>query len=179
MNTNLNKQERVIKEAFECRSQLLAYARALLGNYSAAEDAVQEAMLVVVKKYDQFEEGTSMLAWCRSMVRFEVLRINQKRKRERTLTQRLLDDAIDAAYDEFQTERRKIREDDSKHALAFCLEKVSQRGRDVLRCRFVDGLSYEQIGKAIEMKLEAVRKTLFRVKKQLRSCVENNLREMQ
>jgi len=179
MPPNSQKQGRVIKEAFECRSQLLAYARSLLGDYSAAEDAVQEAMLVVVKKYEQFEEGTSMLAWCRSMVRYEVLRINQKRKRERTLTQRLLGDAIDAAYDEFQTERRKMREDDSKKALATCLEKVSPRGRDVLRCRFVDGLSYEKIGTSVDMKLEAVRKTLFRVKKQLKSCVDKQLRELQ
>ena len=64
----------------------MTYARALLGNYAAAEDAVQEAMLVVVAKHDQFEEGTSVLAWCRSIVRIEVLRAKQRHQRERIRT---------------------------------------------------------------------------------------------
>ena len=34
-------------------------------------------MLVVMKKLDQFDEGTSILAWCRAIVRLEVLRAKQ------------------------------------------------------------------------------------------------------
>ena len=37
----------------------MAYARSLLGNYAAAEDVVQEAMLVVVKKFELFQEERS------------------------------------------------------------------------------------------------------------------------
>lgn len=169
------KRDRVLKEAFECRLQLIAYARALLGNYAAAEDAVQEAMLVVVKKFDQFREGTSMLAWCRSIVRLEVLRTKQKNQKERTLVERLLNDAIDSAFDEYQTQQRSGEEEAWRHALSRCLDHVTQRGRNVLRGRFVDGLSYEQISEKTEMKLEAVRKALFRLKKQVRGCVETSI----
>ena len=49
-----NKKARVLKAAFGCRTELLAYARSLLGNFAAAEDAVQETMVVVMNKYDQF-----------------------------------------------------------------------------------------------------------------------------
>ena len=59
-------RDRILKEALACRVELVAYARAFLGNHTAAEDAVQEATLVVARKYDQFQEGTSMPAWCRS-----------------------------------------------------------------------------------------------------------------
>lgn len=71
----------MLKAALECRTELVAYARSLLGDYAAADDVLQEAMLVVVKKYDQFQDGTSMLAWCRSIVRIEVLRAKQRRER--------------------------------------------------------------------------------------------------
>lgn len=53
----------MLKGALEYRVELTAYARSLLGNYTVAEDAVQEAMLVVVHKLDQFHERTSMLGW--------------------------------------------------------------------------------------------------------------------
>jgi len=71
------KRDRILKAALECRVELVAYARSLLGNYAAAEDAVQEAMLVVVRKFAQFQEGTSMLAWCRSIVRLEELHLKE------------------------------------------------------------------------------------------------------
>ena len=158
-----------------CRVELLAYARALLGNYTAAEDAVQEAMLVVMQKFDQFQEGTSILAWCRAIVRLEVLRVKQQRQREQTLAERLMDDAIDAAFEEFQQAQRRDDAESWRKALERCLQQVPQRGRRVLRARFVDELSYQQIGQRVGMTLEAVRKALFRIKKQVRSCVETCL----
>ena len=99
MDVSHVQRDRQLKQAFEYRLELVAYARSLLGSYAAAGDAVQESMLVVVRKPDQFEQGTSMLAWCRAVVRLEVPRAKQQRQRERTLAERVLDDAIDAAFD--------------------------------------------------------------------------------
>ena len=166
------KRDRILKEALACRTQLTAYARSLLGNYNEAEDAVQEAMLVVVKKFDQFQEGTSILAWCRAIVRLEVLRMRQQRSR--SLAERLLDDAIDAAFEEFQTDQRSDDKESWVEALESCLNRVPKRGQKVLKARFVEELSYQQIGERIGMTLEAVRKALFRVKKQVRTCVETS-----
>lgn len=179
MDNSDDKRDRVLKAALECRTELVAYARSLLGNYAAADDVLQETMLVVVNKYDQFQEGTSMLAWCRSIVRIEVLRTKQRNQRERTLTGRLLDDAIDAAFDEFQTARRHDEAESWREALRRCLERVPERGQCVLSGRFADELSYQQIGDRLGMTIEAVRKSLFRLKRQVRSCVETNLREAQ
>ena len=174
-----DKRDCVLKAALDCRTELVAYARSLLGNYAAADDVWQEAMLVVVKKHDQFQEGTSMLAWCRSIVRIEVMRAKQRRQRERTLVDRLLEDAIDAAFDEFQSARRHDETESWREALRRCLERVPERSQGVLRARFADELSYQQIGDRLGMTIEAVRKALFRLKKQVRSCVETSLRDAQ
>ena len=174
-----DRRDWVLKAALECRTELVAYARSLLGDYAAADDAVQEAMIVVVKKHEQFEEGTSMLAWCRSIVRIEVLRAKQRHQRERTLAERLLDDAIDAAFDEFQAARRHDEAECWREALRRCLERVPERGLGVLKGRFADELSYQQIGEQFGMTIEAVRKALFRLRKQVRSCVETSRRTAQ
>ncbi|MFC1763442.1 RNA polymerase sigma factor [Planctomycetota bacterium] len=178
MDDSDTKRDRVLKEALQCRVELVAYAWSLLGNYTVAEDAVQEAFLVVMKKFDQFQEGTSMRTWCRSIVRVAILRMNQQRQREQTLADRLLGDAIDGAFDAFQFARHDDTEA-SQLALKRCLERVPRRGHNVLRARFVDELSYQRISEHLGMTLEAVRKTLFRYKKQLRSCVETSLRSTQ
>ena len=179
MDSSDNKRDRVLKAALDRRTELIAYARSLLGNYATADDVLQKTMLVVVKKFDQFQEGTSILAWCRSIVRIEVLRAKQRRQHERTLAERLLDDAIDAAFDEFQTTRRHDEAETWREALRRCLERVPERGQGVLRARFADELSYQQIGERLGMTIEAVRKVLFRLKRQVRSCVETSLRAAQ
>ena len=117
-----------------------------------------------------------MLAWCRSIVRIEVMRANQRRQRERTLAERLLDDAIDAAFAEFQAARRHDETETWREALRRCLERVPERSQGVLRARFADELSYQQISERLGMTIEAVRKTLFRLKKQVRTCVEISLK---
>ena len=120
-----------------------------------------------------------MLAWCRSIVRIEVLRAKHRHYKERSLAERLLDDAIDAAFDEFQTARHRGEPEAWQQALEGCLKQVPMRGRSVLNARFVDELSYQQIGERVGMTLEAVRKALFRLKKQVRGCVETHLRGAQ
>ena len=179
MGDSSAKRDRVLKEALGFRVELVTYARAMLGSYTVAEDVVQEAMLVVMKKGEQFQEGTSMLAWCRAILRLEVLRMRQQWRRDRTVTERLLDDAIDAAFDEFQTDQRRDEAELWREALERCLESVPQRGSRVLKARFVDDLSYKHIAERMGMTLEAVRKALFRLKKQVRSCVETRLRGAQ
>ena len=179
MSGSDHRRDRIVRSAFECREELVTYARALLGNYAAAEDAVQEAMLTVIAKHDQFEEGTSVLAWCRSIVRIEVLRAKHRHQRERTLAQKVLDDAIDAAFDEFQSARISHERELRRDALAQCIQQISDRSKCVLEARFVDELGYPKIGERLSMSIEAVRKALFRVKKQVRTCVETRLRTAQ
>jgi RNA polymerase sigma-70 factor, ECF subfamily len=176
MEQSVEARDRLLKEALRHRLELVAYARSLLGNFTAAEDAVQEAMLVVMKKIDQFDEGTSILAWCRAIVRLEVLRAKQEQGRQRTLAERLLDDAVAAAFDQFQTASRTETDESWREALERCLEKVPERGRRVLIARLVDELGYQQISECVGMTLEAVRKTLFRLRKQVRTCMESSLR---
>ena len=53
--SNVNDQrDRIAKEAMGYRIELIAYARALVGDHATAEDIVQQAILVVFDKYEQF-----------------------------------------------------------------------------------------------------------------------------
>lgn len=169
-------REHVLRAAFELREELLAYARSLLGNYAAAEDAVQEAFLVVVKKHENFQDGTSLLAWCRAIVRIEVLKAKDRYHRDRSLIERVLDDSVDAAFEEFQTSRLQMEADRRRDALVDCVEMLSEQAQGVLKARMADELGYPQIGERLSMSIEAVRKSLFRAKKQVRECVESKLR---
>jgi len=60
---------------------LVAYAYGLLRDHARAEDVVHEAYVVVMDKYGEFKEGTSMVAWCHTIVRFKVSESTRKERR--------------------------------------------------------------------------------------------------
>jgi RNA polymerase sigma factor (sigma-70 family) len=105
-----------------------------------------------------------------------VLRAKRRYHQDISLAQRLLDDAVDAAFDEFQIHRKHDGSPSRRDAIRHCLEKITDRGCAILKSRFTDELGYKQIGDQLGMTVEAVRKALFRTKKQLHSCVESRLR---
>ena len=76
----------------------------------------------------------------------------------------------------YQTAPQSDDSESWREALERCLQRVPEQGRLVLDARFMDDLGYPQIGERVGMSLEAVRKSLFRVKKQVRACVESSMR---
>jgi RNA polymerase sigma-70 factor (ECF subfamily) len=161
-------RDRILKAALACQPKLTAYAYSMLSDYAAAQDVVQNALVVVARKYEDFEEGTSILAWCRAIVRLQVLTYIRKNRREQLVEDRILHDAMDAAFaadPEHPENRFRI------DCLQACLAKLPQRGRELLRLRYEENAAYPDIAHALDMKLEAVRKSLFRNKQQLAACV--------
>ena len=165
--SDFDSRDRVLKAALTCQSALVAYAHALLADYASAEDVVQNAFLVVARKHEDFAEGSSMLAWCRGIVRLEIMSHLRKRRREPAVEDRILNDAMEAAFEAHQSNESGPRGDH----LRGCLGKLNGRARDLIRLRYEENTNYEQIGVALKMGLEAVRKGLLRTKQQLRECV--------
>ena len=171
--SNHDSRDRVLKAALTCQSALVAYAHALLADYAEAEDVVQNAFLVVARKHEDFAEGTSMLAWCRGIVRLEILSHLRKRRREPAVEDRILNDAMEAAFEAHQSAELGLRADH----LHGCLAKLNCRARDLIRLRYEENAGYEQIAEALKMGLEAVRKGLLRTKQQLRECVTIRMKQ--
>ncbi len=65
----------------------------VLGDRTGAQDVVQEAAVVALERLDQFDAGTSFVAWMMQIVRN--LALNESRKRVRRRTMPTDTDAID------------------------------------------------------------------------------------
>ncbi|MBI1373594.1 MAG: sigma-70 family RNA polymerase sigma factor [Phycisphaera sp.] len=161
-------RDRILKAALAHQSALTAYAYAMLSDYPAAQDVVQNTFVVVARKYEDFEEGTSMLAWCRTIVRLQVLSYIRKNRRELPVEDRVLQDAMDAAFAKHQSDEDTPYRVD---CLRECLSRLPQNGREIIRLRYEENAAYPEIGKALSITLETVRKRLFRTKQQLGDCV--------
>jgi len=168
------RRNRVVAEAFQCRRALEVYAYSMLKDRAEAEDLVQEAFIVVMEKFEEFQPGTSMLAWTRAIVRFKVLQWLEKRNRRAKILDKLLVDAVDAAFQEAESRDDAEQVRDRFRRLEDCLDKVGERPRKLLNSIYAEGLSYQDGALALDMGLEAAKKSLQRTKAQLRACIRRN-----
>jgi RNA polymerase sigma-70 factor (ECF subfamily) len=63
------------------QGQLHGYILALLGNRADADDLFQATSLVLWRKFDTFQPGTSFFAWARRTAEFEVLNFVKRQDR--------------------------------------------------------------------------------------------------
>jgi RNA polymerase sigma-70 factor (ECF subfamily) len=124
----------------------------LTGDGDLALDVLQETFLYVLRKFPGFALTCQFRSFLYPAVRN--LSIAARRKAERTQGVPDFDlDAVEAAVGAVDREAGRA-------GLAAALEGLSEGHREVLLLRFVDGLSLEEIGVALEIPLGTVKSRL-------------------
>jgi RNA polymerase sigma-70 factor, ECF subfamily len=170
VSMSIERRNRVVKQALELRPMLVGYAYGLLRHHARAEDAVHEAYLVVMDKYEQFEEGTSLIAWCRTILRYKVAEMVRKERRLVPVEQRILDDAVESAFQLTQQDTQSRRYDALAEALEHCVSQLTEEQRALLSACYSERLSYEESAGRFGLRVETVRKRLYRIRAGLRDC---------
>jgi RNA polymerase sigma-70 factor (ECF subfamily) len=154
--------------AFE--SRLRGYVLSLVPRWSDAEEISQKCNLILWKKFDQFEPGTSFYAWACQIARLEVKDFRKRTARERVIfSDEFVDSVADRALeiqDEFP-ERAK--------ALQKCVEQLPQNQRELLRLRYDEQRSVVSVAKVVNKPIEGVYKALSRIRRALHVCINARL----
>jgi len=147
-----------------------ALLTSLLANLEDAEEVLQEVSLIMWRKFDQFERGTSFRNWAFQIARLEAMNFRRKRQRDRhvfddRLLELLADEAAQHAA-ELEEERR---------ALAHCIAKLDARDREVLSGCYQEGRTIKWYARTVGRTANAVRKHLARIRATLSVCVRQTL----
>jgi RNA polymerase sigma-70 factor (ECF subfamily) len=137
---------------------LWCIAAAITGDRSRAEDVVQEAALAALQKLDDFEAGTSYLAWMGRFVRYTAL---NEARRQRTRAAAPLE-SVDVPAHDADAGPEANRTIGSSGAIAVgqgafddhvlkALGQLDEIARACLLLRTVHDLSYKQIALILEV----------------------------
>jgi len=163
---------RIAQLVVKYRHGILAYLYGVVPDAHVAEDLFQEVCVVAVQKAGEFQDGTSFVAWARTIAR------NKLREHLRRRTGVVVDDAffdgIESAFDAVQG---SIDPDARKDALRRCLGEIQDRARQMLVWRYEEGLTAEGIAGRTGQSRAAVNSLLQRVREILRECVERRISE--
>lgn len=165
-----NRGDRFIVELTKCQNRLYAYILSLLPDRERAHDVLQETNLVMWRKADQFEDGTSFHAWACKIAYFEVLAERRRRCKDRhVFTESLLElvsnDAVSRLSD---FDGRAV-------ALEECLEHLEPQERERLLERYRSGGSVSSLAEKAGVTPGAAAVALYRIRKLLLQCVQRKL----
>lgn len=168
---------------------MLAFARTLLPSVLAAEEAVQDAWVEVIKSADTFEGRSSVGTWLMAIVRRTALRHREREARLRTVE--LLaaedDDPLDgrmhqpghpdAGHWSIPPQQRFLPEEHTinQELLAYlrtALDTLPPRQRQILILRDLVGLSAEEAADVLEVSDQIQRALLYRARGNLRNEFE-------
>jgi RNA polymerase sigma-70 factor (ECF subfamily) len=153
-----------------CSERLRAYVLALVYDRDAAEDAVQELALTLWERFDDYDPGRPFLHWARGVARFKIMKAWQSQQRRLPQLSTAALDGLEAAWQTADAEPMVALE-----VLNHCLDQVPERGRDLLRLRYHEGLAMESIAARLRSSVTAVTKSLSRLRGRLADCVSNRL----
>lgn len=168
-------RDRLIKAAFKYHDALRVYAFGVLGDWALAEDVVQDAFIVVMNQWSDFQAGTSLWMWVRQIVRNKALEARRSRSRHLPLPEAALLDRIGATLDRYFDERSADLLRQKRDALEKCMSRLDARSLHLLAGFYAREQSCEVLAARQGRTVNAVRITLHRLRKQLQECVSRRM----
>lgn len=140
---------------------LRRYARALIGNDSAADDLVQDTLERALKKFDLWQPGTNLRAWLFSVM--HNVYVNQVRSSRNWES---LDDNMEIPVGPNQDHGLHIRDLDN------ALQELPLDQRKVLLLVSLEGMRYEEVSAALGVPMGTVMSRLSRGRERLRCLMD-------
>lgn len=171
---------------------MLAFARSLVPTASAAEEAVQDAWVQVVKSADTFEGRSAVGTWLMAIVRRSALRHRANETRLRTVELLAIDNDSDplagrmhdqghpdAGHWSIPPQQRFLPEEHAidQELVAYlrsALDRLPARQRQVIILRDLVGLSAEEAACVLEVSDQVQRALLYRARGNLRNELERS-----
>ncbi|NLS93030.1 MAG: sigma-70 family RNA polymerase sigma factor [Planctomycetaceae bacterium] len=153
-----------------CQRKVFLYALGLIHNAADAEEVLQETNIVLWRKFDEYEPGTSFESWACRVAYFEVLKYREKTARERRVFSLELVETLAAEAEKVADEF-----DDRRDALQGCLTKLRDVDRKLVLNRYRPGATTRGLAEAAGRSVQGTRKSLHRVRMTLLECIQRTL----
>lgn len=167
MNTN---DEQFVALMTGWQPSLFSFIFSLIPDQQRAEDILQESNLVLWRKRDEYEPGTSFISWACQVAYFNVLAFRRKMARDR----HKFDDSVFDYLAQRQIERADELED-RRHALRQCMEKLPGPQRELIAERYEPKASVQAMAVGRGMSEGALSQALYRIRAALLDCIEKTL----
>ena len=149
---------------------LYGFIFALVNDWSATEDILQETAQIMWSKFDDFQSGTNFAAWSLRIARYQVMDYRKRCRRTGIFDAQLVEDLAQ------QTQDYVLREAPKRHeALKRGLEKLTKRDRHLVELRYQLDTTVKDIAARLGWHTKSVYRSLQRIRTNLFRCVQRTV----
>jgi RNA polymerase sigma-70 factor (ECF subfamily) len=150
--------------------RLRAFAFTLVPNWADAEEVLQQANVVIWRKFGTFQAGSNFFAWASKILFLAAKDYRKRQKREkRVFSEQFLDEIAD------EVAQSTDELDDRGELLSECVNLLKAKHRQMLRLRYYEGCSTAEVAQAAGSTNKAIYTAMGRIHKVLFDCVERKL----
>ena len=166
----MDQQPEFLKLFLQHQESLRAFIGSLVRDHHTRDDILQEVALVLWKKFGEYDRARSFGGWARGIAANKIMQTFDRAKRSPLQFSPNATQAILMAYPE---SGRDLSEE--QEALRHCLGRLPDRSRNLISMRYEQDLKLKDIAAQTSGTLDAVHKTLSRIRQLLKKCVEDQL----
>lgn len=157
----------------EYQGMVKGYALRRLGDWTQAEEVVQLTFIRAYQKLEEFRADEEFGVWLCVTAKYLILSELEKRRREvrnKDNFRNVLElEIATAAAEDMAVDFKQDRVD----ALRNCVDQLQEASAELIKQRYFGKMSCKEIANEKNRTLTWVTSTLSRVRKALRSCLEN------
>ncbi len=167
---NNERNEQFLSLFIKHQKRIYGFIASLVPNAVDTDDLMQETMMVMWHRFDEFQLGTDFAAWGMAIARRKIMKYRSSRVGKAMLfseeaMQNILrwDRNLDGKTNDYMT------------ALQQCLNKLESRDRQVIRLRYEEEIPAKKLADVIGTTMDNVYKSLSRIHSLLQRCVRRTV----
>lgn len=171
---NLPNTAEFTERWMKSRHMVAAFVRSLVRDEHHAEDVLQKVAINAATKFEQYDREREFAHWLIGIAKRQIAQHFREFQRDRhTFDHTLVDQLVDAYAD--------VAEElpDQAVALKVCIQKLNERGKDIVDMRYQQNLKPAQIADRVGTSPTAITSLLHRIRKSLEGCVKKQLAKME
>jgi RNA polymerase sigma-70 factor (ECF subfamily) len=164
-------QQQVVQTLLAARMRVSAAVWVIVRDAHAAEDIFQDVAVKALSADVQFDREPQLISWAQITARHQALNWLRSRKGHVLALDETVLELIEREWapEAMRPEGERI------EALRLCLEELPDQSRQILRLRYFEGYSCEEVSRAVGAGLDAVYQRLSRLHRALRECIQKRL----
>lgn len=170
-NEDGDRAARFMEHLEPAQGRIYGFIFALVPSANDAHDLYQQVVMVAWQKFDQFEPGTSFIAWAMKMAHFEVLAYRRSSMRSKlrfddSLVLKLAETSAQAMEDDGDGGNRFAQ-------LNVCLSRLNTRDRELVEMCYRKNQPIHRIAASLGRSSQSVCNSLRRIRTALTKCVDH------
>jgi RNA polymerase sigma-70 factor (ECF subfamily) len=167
---NNEKNEQFLSLFMRNQKRIYGFIASLVPNAVDSDDLMQETMMVMWHRFDEFQIGTDFAAWGMAIARRKIMKYRASRAGKSLL---FSEEAIQSIMQ--CDENLGGKTSDYMVALQQCLNKLENKDRQVIRLRYEEETSTQKLADVIGTTMANVYKILSRIHLLLGRCVSKTV----